>query len=141
MCVLACHVNSSNSDRVRNTQEMMQYSREMVAGGWRGAGGGRRRGVHGGRRAGVAGASRRGASGGRACRRRYRGGLVVLCGKGSLVQHVLGVVCLRGGLDVHERDGCANPAAGDGARNRTRALRSTQQFDILDSAIAATTIK
>lgn len=115
----------------------MQYSREEIARG----GSGRWRGVHGGRGAGVAGASGRGAGRGRAGRRRYRGRLVVLRGEGPLIKHVLGVVRLRRGLDVHEGDGRANPAAGDGARNRTRALRSTQQFNILDSAIAATMAK
>lgn len=112
------------------------YSREMVTGHrswcWR------RRRVHGGRRARVAGTRGRGAGGGRARRRWYRGGLIVLGGKSAFVQHMLGVVRLRCRLDVHEGDCGTNTTNCTGTRGRTRAraLRSTQQLDILDSAIS-----
>lgn len=105
-------------------------------------GGGRRGSVHGGRRAGVAGAGRGRAGRRRARRRWYRGRLVVLRGEGALVQHVLSVVSLRCRLDVHESN-CGTNATNRAprhtrarARARARGFRSTQQLDILDSAIA-----
>lgn len=111
------------------------YSREVVP-RWRR---GRGRRVHGGRGARVAGAGGRGAGRGRARRRRDGRGLVVLRGERALVQHVLARVRLGRRLDVHEGDRGAHAAGARARRNRSRALRSTQQLNILDSAIAATT--
>lgn len=50
------------------------------------------------------------------------------------------VVRFRCGLDVHEGDSSANSTDGACGRRRARALRPTQQLDILDSAIAANNV-
>lgn len=101
-----------------------------------------RRRVHGARAGRVTRAGRRAASRGG---RWYGRGLVVHRRERPLVQRVLGVVRLGGGLNVHEGHGRAQPRAAGGrlaARPRRQAraacaARQTlrQQFDVLDSAI------
>lgn len=105
----------------------------------RGRGGHR---VHGARGSRVPGAGGRGAGGGRAHTahtardRRDCGRLVVLRGECALVQHMLTVVGLGRRLDVHEGDGGAR--ARRDRRARARAFGATQQFNVLNSAIAET---
>lgn len=93
--------------------------------------------IHGGRRARVTRTGRWGA--GRGCPRSrwYRSWFIILSRKSTFVQHVLHIMCLWRRLNVHERNSGADATISVATHANCDIFCSTQQFDILDSAIAA----